>query len=246
MKSHSGKENTIDEEIKTAVPKNSIKPKAKAREFGRELTNTNSTSTKAKKARGEQRAAKLPKTSAKIAKLSSHFTSLTLANPPPTLSGVQLDQLQGDELKSAIQEEMVLRRKKQREEIPDYDMFRVRDSQEVAEYADSIFKWMRESQEEFAMENHYVDSPIGEKRVTHQGRAALIDFVEELHAVFDLIPETLFITIATIDRYLGLKKDLLAGIDDLQQLAVAAILTVSKYEDIIPPSLDELIKQMKR
>ena len=96
------------------------------------------------------------------------------------------------------------------------------------------------------MENHYVDTPIGEKRVTHQGRAALIDFVEELHAVFDLIPETLFITIATIDRYLGLKKDLLAGIDDLQQLAVAAILTVSKYEDIIPPSLDELIKQMKR
>ena len=125
-------------------------------------------------------------------------------------------------------------------------MFRVRDSQEVAEYADSIFKWMRESQEEFAMENHYVDTPIGEKRVTHQGRAALIDFVEELHAVFDLIPETLFITIATIDRYLGLKKDLLAGIDDLQQLAVAAILTVSKYEDIIPPSLDEVIKQMKR
>ena len=42
MKSHSGKENTIDEEIKTSIPKNSIKPKAKGREFGRELTNTNS------------------------------------------------------------------------------------------------------------------------------------------------------------------------------------------------------------
>lgn len=27
---------------------------------------------------------------------------------------------------------------------------------------------------------------------------------------------------------------------------MAAILTVSKYEDIIPPSLDEMIKQMKK
>ena len=125
MKSHSGKENTIDEEIKTAIPKNSIKPKAKAREFGRELTNTNSTSTKSKKSRGDQRAAKLPKTSAKIAKLSSHFTSMTLANPAPTLSGVRFDELSGQALTDAIAEEMTLRRKKQRDQIPDYDMFRV-------------------------------------------------------------------------------------------------------------------------
>ena len=146
MKSHSGKENTIDEEIKTSIPKNSIKPKAKAREFGRELTNTNSTSTKSKKARGDQRAAKLPKTSAKIAKLSSHFSSLTLSTPTPSLSGVVFSDLSGDELKEAIKSEMLLRKKKQREEIPDYDMFRVRDSQEVAEYTDQIFSWMKESQ----------------------------------------------------------------------------------------------------
>ena len=96
------------------------------------------------------------------------------------------------------------------------------------------------------MENHYVDNPIGSKAITAVTRASLIDFVEELHAVFDIIPETLFITIATIDRYLGLKKDMASSISDLQQLAVAAILTVSKYEDIIPPSLDELIKQMRK
>lgn len=77
-------------------------------------------------------------------------------------------------------------------------------------------------------------------------RASLIDFVEELHAIFDLIPETLFISIQTIDRFLGLKKDQTKGLKDLQRVAVAAVLTVSKYEDIIPPSLDEMIKQMRR
>ena len=141
---------------------------------------------------------------------------------------------------------MLLRKKKLRSDIPDYDMFRVRDSQEVAEYTDSIFKWMRESQDEYKMANAYVENPLGEKTISAQGRAQLIDFVEELHAVFDLIPEALFITISTIDRYLGLNKDILADVEDIQQVAVAAILTVSKYEDIIPPSLDELIKQMKK
>ena len=32
----------------------------------------------------------------------------------------------------------------------------------------------------------------------------------------------------------------------MQRVAVAAVLIVSKYEDIIPPSLDEMIKQMKK
>lgn len=40
MQAISGKENNLDEETKTSIPKHSIKPKAKAREFGRELTNT--------------------------------------------------------------------------------------------------------------------------------------------------------------------------------------------------------------
>jgi len=39
-----------------------------------------------------------------------------------------------------------------------------------------------------------------------------------------------------------MNKDQLVEIKDLQRVAVATVLTVSKYEDIIPPSLDEMIK----
>jgi len=35
----------------------------------------------------------------------------------------------------------------------------------------------------------------------------MIDFIEELHAIFDLIPETLFISVQTFDRFLALEKD---------------------------------------
>lgn len=104
---------------------------------------------------------------------------------------------------------------------------------------------MKETEESFKMERYYLDEP-GKMKVTIQDRAQIIDFVEELHAIFDLIPETLFISIQTIDRMLGHRKDQTPTIKDMQRLAVAAVLTVSKYEDIIPPSLDEMIKQMKK
>jgi len=58
-----------------------------------------------------------------------------------------------------------------------------------------------------------------------------------------LIPETLFISIQVVDLFLSSKHG--QSVKDLQRVAVGAVLIVSKYEDIIPPSLDEMIKQMK-
>lgn len=85
----------------------------------------------------------MPKPSSKVAKLSSHFDKLTLSTNVETLSGKDLRALKGLELKEAITEEMNLRRKKLREEIPDYDMFKIKDSQEAAEYVDLIFEDMK-------------------------------------------------------------------------------------------------------
>lgn len=247
MQANLGKENNLDEEKKSNVPKCSIKPKMKCREFGRELTNTNSTAAKDRKSRGVRSVkSKLSKASSKRPSIVAQFEKLTLKAPTPSLSGKDLQKLRGEELSQAIKEEMVLRRKKQRDEIPDYDMFRVRDAQEVAEYVGPIFEDMKESQKKFTIQQNYLERERAGLKITVKDRASLIDFVEELHAIFDLIPETLFISIQTIDRFLGLKKDQTRGLKDLQRVAVAAVLTVSKYEDIIPPSLDEMIKQMRR
>lgn len=246
MQAISGKENNLDEETKTSIPKHSIKPKAKAREFGRELTNT-SQANKDKRAQNAHalRAAKMPKPSAKVSKLSSHFEALTLCTPTESLGGKNLRELTGAELQTALAEELSLRRKKVREGIPDYDMFKVKDAQEAAEYVDIIYEDMKNVQPNFRIERDYVNHP-GELVISTRDRAQMIDFIEELHAIFDLIPETLFISIQTVDRFLGLTKDQTTNIKDLQRVAVAAVLIVSKYEDIIPPSLDEMIKQMKK
>jgi len=66
MQANLGKENNLDEEKKSNVPKCSIKPKMKCREFGRELTNTNSTAAKDRKSRGVRSVkSKLSKASSK-------------------------------------------------------------------------------------------------------------------------------------------------------------------------------------
>jgi len=192
------------------------------------------------------RAAKVPKPSGKISKLIEHSVHID-GEVTPFLKEIGYESLTVDELKKKVKDEVMERKKKVRQQVPDYDMFRIRDMQEVADYVDEIFNDMKVKEKEYAIERDYVVnkkpmSPKSKMTITKLERAILIDFVEELHAVFDLIPETLFVTIQTIDRYLGLKQDTLTSLKDLQIVAVAAILTVSKYEDIIPPSLDELIR----
>lgn len=76
----------------------------------------------------------------------------------------------------------------------------------------------------------------GQPHLNENQRANLIDWLQSIHIKFRLLPETLFITVNTIDRYLScvwLNKD------DLQLLGVTALFIAAKYEEIYPPTLKE-------
>jgi hypothetical protein len=53
-----------------------------------------------------------------------------------------------------------------------------------------------------------------------------------------MVPETLYITVQIIDRYLELKQ---VRRSKLQLVGVAALLAAAKYEEIYPPQLKELV-----
>lgn len=55
---------------------------------------------------------------------------------------------------------MALWRKRMRGEIPDYDMFRFKDAQEVAEYVEIIFDEMKKAQIDYWIERDYVNNPL--------------------------------------------------------------------------------------
>ena len=69
-------------------------------------------------------------------------------------------------------------------------------------------------------------------------RAILLDWLVEVHIKFNLLTETLFITINLIDKYLS-KKNIHRKY--LQLLGITALLIACKYEEIYPPEIKELI-----
>jgi hypothetical protein len=59
----------------------------------------------------------------------------------------------------------------------------------------------------------------------------------EVHKSFTLLPETLFLTLAIIDRYLEAE---IVKRDKLQLIGVTALLIASKYEEIYAPEVSDL------
>lgn len=69
-------------------------------------------------------------------------------------------------------------------------------------------------------------------------RAILIDWLVDVHLKFKLLPETLYITVNLIDRYL--EKERVAR-NKLQLIGVTCMLIAAKYEEIYPPELKNFV-----
>jgi len=69
-------------------------------------------------------------------------------------------------------------------------------------------------------------------------RRVLVDWIIQVHSRFHLLPETLFLTINLIDRFLTLRN---VTMPKLQLVGAAALFIASKYEEITCPSVDEIV-----
>ncbi|KAL9412531.1 hypothetical protein AB3S75_046040 [Citrus x aurantiifolia] len=106
---------------------------------------------------------------------------------------------------------------------------------EVAEYVDEIYHyyWVMEAQNPL-LEN-YMSSQTD---ITPQMRGILINWLIEVHLKFDLMPETLYLMVTLLDRYLSevkIKKN------EMQLVGLTSLLLASKYEDFWHPRVKDLI-----
>jgi len=74
--------------------------------------------------------------------------------------------------------------------------------------------------------------------INERMRSILVDWLVEVHLKFKLVPETLYLTVNIIDRYLA-KTEVTRP--KLQLVGVTALLIASKYEEIYPPELRDLV-----
>ena len=74
--------------------------------------------------------------------------------------------------------------------------------------------------------------------VKDTSRAFLIEWIIDVHRKFRLLPETLYVTVYIIDSFLSLKQ---IKKSQLHILGVTALLISTKYEEIYPPELKDLL-----
>lgn len=106
----------------------------------------------------------------------------------------------------------------------------------VEEYFDEIYKYLITIENIDLPKENYMKNV--QKDITEKMRKVLVDWLIDVHVKFKLFPETLFLTINIIDRYLSKKA---INRKHLQLLGITALFISSKYEDIYPPDLKEFL-----
>jgi len=74
--------------------------------------------------------------------------------------------------------------------------------------------------------------------VNEKMRAILVDWMVDVHLKFKLLPETLFLAVEILDRFLDKK---MVNRQKLQLVGVVALLLGAKYEEIFPPEVKDYI-----
>ncbi|EED12888.1 G2/mitotic-specific cyclin (Clb3), putative [Talaromyces stipitatus ATCC 10500] len=109
------------------------------------------------------------------------------------------------------------------------------DTSMVAEYGDEIFEYMREMEIRMLPNAHYMDN---QAEIQWSMRSVLIDWLVQVHHRFSLLPETLFLSVNYIDRFLSCK---IVSLGKLQLVGATAIFIAAKYEEINCPSVHEIV-----
>jgi hypothetical protein len=112
---------------------------------------------------------------------------------------------------------------------PNLDAEDVDDPLMVSEYVVEIFEYLKELEIATMANPDYMDS---QTELEWKMRGILVDWLLEVHTRFRLLPETLFLAVNIIDRFLSAK---IVQLDRLQLVGVTAMFIASKYEEVLSP-----------
>jgi cyclin B len=117
-----------------------------------------------------------------------------------------------------------------------YELEQINNPQYCIEYSKEIFSFLK-SNEKLNMPI-YKNINLNKTEISEKSRKILIDWIISVHAKFNLLPNTLFLTINLIDRII--EKNV-AYINSFQLLGTTALHIAAKYEEIYPPEINDYI-----
>ena len=118
------------------------------------------------------------------------------------------------------------------------DQMDFRCPQLASEFANEIYSNMRKEEERLKVDPSYLTIMQNPKEVKDTSRAFLVEWIIDVHRKFRLVPETLYVTVFLVDRFLSLKQ---IRKNQLHILGVTSLLISTKYEEIYPPELKDLL-----
>ena len=102
-------------------------------------------------------------------------------------------------------------------------------------YCEDIIESYREKEVIFSVRPGYMER---QPELNERMRTILVDWLIEVHHKFRMVPETIYLAVNIVDRYLDIKE---CPQTKFQLVGSTALLIASKYEEIFPPDLRDLV-----
>ena len=101
----------------------------------------------------------------------------------------------------------------------------------VSEYVGEIFGYLHELELRTLPDPNYLE---WQRNLRPKMRSILVDWMVEVHLKFRLLPETLYLSINIMDRFMSRE---MVQVDRLQLLATGSLFIAAKYEEVYSPSV---------
>ncbi|KAJ8980631.1 hypothetical protein NQ317_011707 [Molorchus minor] len=118
--------------------------------------------------------------------------------------------------------------------VEDFDKENWNDIFQASHYAMDIFNYLKTREAQFKIPD-YMGRQIC---LSHWMRSLLVDWMVEVQESFELNHETLYLGVKLVDMYLS---KMTVGKETLQLVGAAAMFVASKYDERIPPMIDDFL-----
>ena len=105
----------------------------------------------------------------------------------------------------------------------------------ATDYVNDIYRYLRSLERKQTVGQDFMAS---QTVMTPKMRSVLVDWLVNIHHQFKLLPETLFMGISILDRFIEKNN---ASKDKIQLIGVTAFFIASKFEEIYPPDLADFV-----
>ena len=156
--------------------------------------------------------------------------NIIMNNIPTNINNNIINSKTDEDIEMKIENDINIINKEKNPELQKYS-----DPQNVDEYFDDICEELSKNEEKYLVNPDYMAK---QNDINFRMRAILIDWLIDVHLKYKLLPQTMYIAVNLIDRYLEKKETSRAK---LQLVGITAMFIACKYEEIYPPDLKDFV-----